>query len=86
MITIAETEPFQRKSGSLLSQEEKEDLIAYLAEHPNAGNIIQATNGVRKLRWARGNRGKVQALELFTTITAKSCHYIYSLYSVRMRK
>ncbi len=58
MITIAETGPFQRKSSSLLSLEEKEDLIAYLAEHPNAGSIIQGTNGVRKIRWARGNRGK----------------------------
>lgn len=58
MITIAETGPFQRKSSSLLSVDEKKDLIAYLAEHPNAGSIIQGTNGVRKIRWARGNRGK----------------------------
>lgn len=58
MITVAETGPFQRKSSYLLSAEEKEDLIAYLAEHPNAGSVIQGTNGVRKIRWARGNRGK----------------------------
>ena len=43
MITIAETAPFQRKIASLLSDEERADLIAYLAEHPSDGVLIQGT-------------------------------------------
>ena len=58
MITIAETEPFQKKISKLLSTEEREDLISYLSEHPNSGVVIQGTGGIRKLRWARGNKGK----------------------------
>ena len=58
MITIAEIEPFQRKATKLLSTEEKVELISYLSEHPSAGNIIQGTGGIRKLRWARGSKGK----------------------------
>ena len=58
MITVAETAPFQRKIASLLSNEERAELIAYLAEHPNAGVLIQGTGGIRKLRWARGGGGK----------------------------
>jgi hypothetical protein len=58
MVTVAETEPFQRKAGRLLSDHEKDDLIAYLAINPAAGVLIQGTNGLRKLRWARGDRGK----------------------------
>lgn len=58
MITIAETEPFQRKIAKLLSGEEKNDLIAYLSEHPGSGDLIQGTGGLRKLRWARGSKGK----------------------------
>lgn len=58
MITIAETEPFQRKVAKLLSREEREDLIAYLAEHPSSGVLIEGTGGVRKLRWGRSGRGK----------------------------
>lgn len=58
MITIAETEPFQKKSSKLLSPEEREELITYLAEYPTAGVLIQGTNGVRKLRWARDGSGK----------------------------
>jgi len=53
MITIAETAPFQRKIAALLSDEERADLIAYLAEHPSGGVLIQGTGGIRKLRWAR---------------------------------
>ena len=58
MITVAETAPFQRKISSLLSSDERADLIAYLAEHPGAGALIQGTGGIRKLRWARQGGGK----------------------------
>ena len=30
----------------------------YLAAHPNAGDLMEGTGGVRKLRWGRGARGK----------------------------
>lgn len=58
MITVAETLPFQRKISRLLSPEERAELIAYLAEHPNSGIVIQGTGGIRKLRWARQGGGK----------------------------
>lgn len=59
MITVAETKPFISKSEKLLSDDEKQYLISYLAEHPGAGKVIPGTNGLRKLRWAKsGNRGK----------------------------
>ena len=58
MFTIAETAPFQNKIGTLLSDEERTDLISYLAEHPNAGVLIQGTGGIRKLRWACKGYGK----------------------------
>lgn len=49
---------FQRKVSRLLTEEEREDLIAYLAEHPNAGIVMEGTGGIRKLRWARSGSGK----------------------------
>ncbi|MEA1910878.1 MAG: type II toxin-antitoxin system RelE/ParE family toxin [Spirochaetota bacterium] len=33
-------------------------MIVYLSDHPNSGVVIQGTGGIRKLRWARGNKGK----------------------------
>ncbi|KAF3977663.1 MAG: type II toxin-antitoxin system RelE/ParE family toxin [Methylococcales symbiont of Iophon sp. n. MRB-2018] len=58
MITIAETESFLKKASKLLPKEDKENLILYLSEHPSTGDIIQGTGGIRKLRWAKGNKGK----------------------------
>ena len=31
---------------------------SFLAAFPKAGDLIQGTGGIRKLRWARGGRGK----------------------------
>ncbi len=58
MISVAETETFQRKVARLLSDDEKSELIAYLAMHPNAGVLVKETGGIRKLRWARSGQGK----------------------------
>ena len=58
LITVAETEPFQRKVSRLLTEDEKADLITYLSAFPNSGMLIQGTGGIRKLRWARSGRGK----------------------------
>ena len=57
-VTVAETVSFRRKVGQLLSENEKDELIAYLSMHPNAGVLIKGTGGIRKLRWARSGRGK----------------------------
>jgi len=57
-ITVAETKPFQQKVGRLLSEDERDELIAYLSIHPNAGVLMKGTGGIRKLRWARSGQGK----------------------------
>ena len=45
-------------ADKLLSADERQDLINYLAEHPKAGEVIEGTGGVRKPRWRRGGQGK----------------------------
>lgn len=68
MITVAETPTFRRKIETLLSPSERDDLIAYLAEHPFAGVLIQGTGGIRKLRWrtgATGKRGGIRVIYYF---------------------
>lgn len=56
--TVAETSQFQRKANRLLSTDEKDGLIAYLAARPKAGVLIEGTGGIRKLRWSYGGKGK----------------------------
>ena len=57
-ITVAETQPFQRKAAQLLSEFERSELITHLSVNPSAGVLIKGAGGIRKLRWARSGRGK----------------------------
>ena len=58
MQTVAELPEFIRMADKLLSLEERQDLIRHLASHPKAGDLMEGTGGVRKLRWRRGDHGK----------------------------
>jgi len=58
MITIAETTEYARRAKKLLTEQERSELISYLAAHPEAGDVMEGTGGVRKVRWAREGRGK----------------------------
>ena len=70
MLTVAEVPEYLRRSKGLLSADEREAVVAYLAANPTAGDLIPETGGVRKLRWARGGRGKAAAYGSSTTTTA----------------
>ncbi len=56
MITIVETAAFSKQT--CLTPEELEALIMALADDPKAGTVIPRTGGLRKLRFAIGNKGK----------------------------
>ena len=58
LITVAETPEFARCAHKLLAAAERTELVEYVAANPRAGDLMQGTGGVRKLRWARGGRGK----------------------------
>ncbi len=58
MITVAEVPEYIRQADKLLTSEERQDIVNYLAAHPKSGDLIEGTGGIRKLRWGRGGRGK----------------------------
>lgn len=58
MQTVAELPEYIRAAAKLLSEEERQDVIRYLAAHPREGDLMEGTGGVRKLRWRRGGQGK----------------------------
>jgi hypothetical protein len=51
MMTIAELPEYQRRAAKLLADAERRAVIDYLAVHPKAGDLMEGTGGVRKLRW-----------------------------------
>jgi hypothetical protein len=55
-IETAEFRKCWKKVG--LDEEDLRELQSFLLEHPEAGDMVQGTGGVRKLRWARPGGGK----------------------------
>jgi hypothetical protein len=58
MITIAEVPYYISHAEKLLTAAERQEIIDFLAARPKAGDLIEGTGGIRKLRWAYGGRGK----------------------------
>ena len=72
-MTVVETERFLKDAKLLMSETERAALVAFVGAHPEAGEIIQGTGGVRKIRWALTGRGSVAARERSTITTAGAC-------------
>ena len=58
LLTVAELPEYLRTAGKLLAEADRRAIVDYLAARPTAGDLIEGTGGVRKLRWARDGRGK----------------------------
>jgi len=58
MITVVETEEFLDDVQGVLSEDEHDALILFVAQQPEAGVLMPGTGGLRKLRWASKGRGK----------------------------
>lgn len=57
-MVIVETEIFTALITEMMSEDEYSALQEYLVEHPKAGDVIQGTGGIRKLRWSCTGKGK----------------------------
>ena len=58
LITVVETSIFLRQAEKIWSEDERALLLDHVAENPEAGVVIPATGGIRKLRWGKSGSGK----------------------------
>ena len=58
LVTVIETEAFARRADKLFNPEERNELMVFLATNPTAGDLIEGTGGVRKVRFAAQGKGK----------------------------
>ena len=58
MFTVIDTPTFSRLWPDYWTEEERGEFVAWLVEHPEAGKVIKASGGCRKVRWAREGTGK----------------------------
>jgi len=57
-VTVVETPEFISRAKKLLTDEDREELIGYLAYNPTAGDVVSGAGGIRKIRWQLSGRGK----------------------------
>ena len=58
VLEFRETDAFTRAITQLLSDDEYAQLQGVLIVNPAAGDLIQGTGGLRKLRWSEARRGQ----------------------------
>lgn len=58
MLTVIETSMFQRYAASVWNDEEREAFINWIAQNPEAGDVIPRASPLRKVRWGRAGTGK----------------------------
>lgn len=71
-MTVVETPSFLRDVASRMTERERLELVLFLAENPEAGDVMAETGGIRKLRWGtqgRGKRGGIRVIYYFHSET-----------------
>ena len=58
MITFIESPLFTKQVYDYLSDEEYAAFQTFLANSPDAGNIVKGSGGIRKVRWKQKGTGK----------------------------
>jgi hypothetical protein len=58
MLTVIETPSFSRLAADYWTEEERGEFAAWIAQRPDAGDVIPGSGGCRKVRWTRPGMGK----------------------------
>jgi hypothetical protein len=78
---FVETSAFSAQRDDWLSDDEYRRLQGYLIEHPDAGDIIRGSGGIRKLRWAAKGKGKSGGVRVIYYWAKAPLHvYLLTLY------
>lgn len=77
--TVRELPIFQDLVVGRLSERSLTALIDFLAEHPDAGDLIPGAGGARKIRWAGSGRGKRGGARVITYFHCDGCP-VYLIY------
>ena len=56
--TVVETSPYLAQAKGVLTAEDRVAVIDMIASDPKCGDVIVGSGGVRKVRYAVGNKGK----------------------------
>jgi mRNA-degrading endonuclease RelE of RelBE toxin-antitoxin system len=58
MLTVIETPMFLRYASRVWHEAERDEFVDWIADHPEAGDVIPGFAPLRKIRWGSQGRGK----------------------------
>lgn len=58
MYTVIETDTFMSWAADVWNDAERCAFVDWIASHPDAGDVIPGSGGLRKVRWSRPGMGK----------------------------
>lgn len=67
LLTIIESPLFSKLWPDYWSEFERGEFFSYLAANPNAGLVVQGSDGCRKIRWNTDGKGKSGAVRVIYT-------------------
>ena len=81
MQTVVELNHYAARAEKLLTTSERDAIINILATDPIAGDPIEGTGGIRKLRFAKGGKGKSGGVRVIYYYYNESAPvYLFSLF------
>lgn len=69
MLTVIETSMFQRYAAAVWDDDERGAFIDWIAENPDAGDVIPGATPLRKVRWSRSGMGKRGGVRVIYYVT-----------------
>jgi len=82
MLTVIETPLFQKQWPLYWTQDQLGSFCAYIAEHPEAGDVVPESGGLRKIRWRREGSGKSGGVRvIYYTRTTEGELILLTLYA-----
>jgi len=82
MLTVVETLLFQKQWPLYWTEEERGEFAAFIAERPDAGDVVPGSGGIRKVRWSRASTGKSAGVRVIYFVrTAQEDLVLLTLYA-----
>ena len=67
MLTVIESPLFSKLWPDYWSEEERGEFSAFIANDPEAGDVVPGSGGCRKIRWSRAGSGKRSGVRVIYT-------------------
>ena len=81
LLTIIESPLFSKYWPDYWSNDEHGEFMAFIAGHPEAGDVVAGSGGCRKVRWGAGGKGKRGGVRvIYTTRLANGVLVALTIY------